>query len=313
MTVDIIIPNFNGSHLIHDNIQSVLSSLEGYEGKIIIVDDGSETHDEKALSEIIDSTRKITSRKIDYVKHEVNKGFSSAVNSGVQRSEADFVVLLNSDVVPTAGFLKSPLKKLQENDKLFAVGCMDESIETGKTTLRGRGVAKWNYGMLQHARGEIDKSDTFWVSGGSSVFRRDIYRTLHGMDEIYNPFYWEDIDLSYRAQKAGYTIMFDRNSVVTHFHEEGSIKKNFKKDTVTITAYRNQFIFIWKNITDKKLLVSHIIFLPIHFFWALKRGDLNFFRGFCLALVRLPAIMNKRQKQKEFYRMSDVEIIKTIT
>lgn len=313
MTVDIIIPNYNGSHLIKKNIKSVLTSLDGYEGKLIIVDDGSFLADEHALYELIENMRKSSVRKIEYIKHSSNKGFSSAVNTGVKASSADFVVLLNTDVVPEENFLETPLKKLRENDRLFAVGCMDKSIENGKTILRGRGVAKWSKGLLQHERGEIDKSDTFWVSGGSSVFRREIYNSLNGMDEIYNPFYWEDIDLSFRAQKAGYEILFDSNSVVTHMHEEGSIKKNFKKDTVTFTAYRNQFIFVWKNITDNKFLLSHILFLPAHFFWALRRGDINFFKGFCLALMKLPAIINKRQKQKKYYRVSDKEIIKNTT
>lgn len=313
MTVDIIIPNFNGSKLIKKNVPFVLDAMGSYKGKLIIVDDGSSIEDRESLRNIVAQFRNGSKREIDYIEHPHNMGFSSAVNSGVNNSVADYVVLLNSDVKPSRNFLESPLQKLEKDNSLFAVGCMDESIEGEKKILRGRGIARWVKGMLEHSRGEVDKNDTFWVSGGSAVFRRKFYMRLGGMDELYNPFYWEDIDLSYRAQKAGYTILFDNSAIVEHLHSEGAIQKNIRKERVTYTAYRNQFIFIWKNITDSQLLFSHLKYLPYHCLGALKRGDNTFFKGFFLALVRLPAIIIRRHKQKSFYTRSDVEVIKNIS
>ncbi len=312
MNVDIIIPNYNGSHLIKKNVPGVLKAFEKYNGKLIVVDDGSRQEERNALREIIDIFQKDTDI-IKYIEHEKNLGFSSAVNTGVKNSEAKYVVLLNSDVVPSLNFLQSPIERLEHDNTLFAVGCMDESVEGEKKVLRGRGLARWRKGMLEHFRGEVDREDTFWVSGGSAVFRRELYQKFGGMDEIYNPFYWEDIDLSYRAQKSGYRIVFDSASTVVHVHGEGAIKKNFKNDKVTYTAYRNQFIFIWKNITDFRLLFSHFMYLPIHILGAVKRGDINFFKGFFLALKRLPAIINRRQKQKRYYKLSDADVIKNIS
>lgn len=312
MNVDIIIPNYNGSHLIKKNVPGVLKAFEKYNGKLIVVDDGSRQEERNALREIIDIFQKDTDI-IKYIEHEKNLGFSSAVNTGVKNSEAKYVVLLNSDVVPSLNFLQSPIERLEHDNTLFAVGCMDESVEGEKKVLRGRGLARWRKGMLEHFRGEVDREDTFWVSGGSAVFRRELYQKFGGMDEIYNPFYWEDIDLSYRAQKAGYRIVFDSASTVVHVHGEGAIKKNFKNDKVTYTAYRNQFIFIWKNITDFRLFFSHFMYLPIHILGAVKRGDINFFKGFFLALKRLPAIINRRQKQKRYYKLSDADVIKNIS
>lgn len=312
MKVDIIIPNFNGSHLIKNNIPKVVQALEGYDGQIIIVDDGSDEEERKKVREIINGFQE-KHKNIIYIEHSVNKGFSSAVNTGVKASRADFVVLLNSDVIPSKDFLKSPLEKLKNDENLFAVGCMDESIERDSTVFRGRGIARWHKGMLIHSKGEIDSQETFWVSGGSSIFKREIYENLNGMDEIYNPFYWEDIDLSYRARKSGYKILFDKNSIVRHLHEEGAIKRNFTNKTVTFTAYRNQFIFLWKNITDTKLLFDHFVLLPINMYGALKRKDNNFFKGFFLAIGKLPAIIRKRQMQKKLYKISDAEIIKNFS
>lgn len=309
MKVDIIIPNFNGSHLIEKNIESVILSHKPYTGRIIVVDDGSSVYDISKLEQLV----KKHSQKITLIKHDYNKGFSSAINTGASHSTAEFISLLNSDVSPHENFLEGPLKKLASMPNLFAVGCMDQSHENGKIINRGRGVGIWKSGMLQHRRGEVDQEDTFWVSGGSCVIKRELFEKIGGMDEIYNPFYWEDIDLSYRAQKSGYKIIFDNSSVVDHYHEKGSIQTNFEEGDVNATAYRNQFIFIWKNISNFQLITNHLIYLPVVIVGALKRGDFSFFKGFFLAVVKLPAIINNRQKQRKFYKISDLEIIKNIS
>ena len=55
---------------------------------------------------------------------------------------------------------------------------------------------------------------------------------LGGMDTLYSPFYWEDIDLSYRAWKSGYQILYDPNIIVEH-HHESTIAKYFDKKKVS--------------------------------------------------------------------------------
>lgn len=310
MTIDIIIPNYNSSRLVQKNISSVLRALEGYRSKVIIVDDGSNSEEIELLETIV---AKHAADGVELVKHPRNKGFSSAVNTGVRASEAEYVVLLNSDVVPRKDFLAPLIQEITHDPLIFGIGCTDESVEGTKKVLRGRGIARWSKGLLVHQRGEVDKTDTFWISGGSSIFRRELYNKFNGMDEILNPFYWEDIDLSYRARKSGYKVLFNRDSIVEHAHDEGSIKKNFKKNKVTTVVYRNQFIFLWKNITDPSFIVSHIIYLPYHAAGALKRGDMEFFKGFFLALIRLPAIIQKRNIQKKLYKLSDAEVIGNIT
>lgn len=310
MRIDVVIPNFNGSSLIKNNLPKVIEAHRDYEGKIILVDDGSSAQDKESLREIVSETNL---KKIILLEHAHNQGFASAINTGVRNATAEYVVLLNSDVVPYKDYLESLVKRMGTSDSIFAIGCLDESYENEKIVKRGRGLGKWQKGMLIHSRGEIDSTDTFWVSGGSCILRRGIFNTIGGMDPIYNPFYWEDIDLSYRAQKAGYKIEFDNNSVVKHFHDLGAIKTGFSKSQITSRSYRNQFIFIWKNITSSKLLTSHIINLPINIYGALRRRDKPFFEGFFLAVLKLPAIIKKRKLQERHNKVSDLVLIKEIS
>jgi GT2 family glycosyltransferase len=245
---------------------------------------------------------------MDICQVRKNLGFASTVNTGVRKAKGDIVVLLNTDVVPERGFLK-PLLAHFKDKKVFAVGCMDKSIENGKIVKRGRGVAWWDRGFLVHRRGEVDKTDTFWVSGGSGAFRKSIWNKLGGMDELFNPFYWEDIDLSYRAQKAGYKILFEPKSVVVHEHYKGAIKSRFSPFQTRTIAYRNQFYFVWKNITEKKLIISHILWMPYYFVKFLSRLDLAFFVGLFKAVLNLDSVINSRRKDSTLSCCNDSEII----
>lgn len=310
MRIDIIIPNYNGSHLIKKNIPHVLRSLKDFrQASIIVVDDGSRDEDKKHLREAIDSFNFSSKIPITLIEHKKNMGFSSAVNTGVKTSRAELVVLLNSDVMPKEDFLYSPIEKFKNTPNLFAIGCMEESIEGEKIVLRGNGIGAWKRGFVMHSKGNTENSHTFWVSGGSGVFKREIYEKLSGMDTLYNPFYWEDIDLSYRAQKSGYLILFDNKSIIEHRHNEGAIKTHFKSHRINTIAYRNQFIFIWKNITDVPFLVSHFLWLPYHVVRALVRGDVPFLKGLIFAAGRLPDIIKHRKKQIEFYKISDRQVL----
>lgn len=306
MKISVVIPNYNGFELFKNNLPSVVEAVSSYEYEIIIVDDFSDQRQFEQLEEYIN---KLSNKKIKLFRNNKNLGFASTMNRGIAKCQTDFVVFLNSDVLPSKDFLKAPIDNLVLNSNLFGVGLMDESVEGEKTIMRGRGLASWKRGFLIHRRGEVDKQDTFWISGGSSIIRRKLFEDLGGFDELYNPFYWEDIDLSYRARKAGYEIMFERSSIVRHFHSEGAIKKHYAKSKIKTIAYRNQFIFIWKNIEDTNLLVSHLLWLPYHLIHAMINFDTQLIIGFVIAVTKLPDIINKRRKQGKHSKMRDREII----
>lgn len=310
MKIEVIIPNYNGSDLIKKNLPKVLAAVDTRRDTVItIVDDGSRKEEQEVLSTFIPEIRKTTKVKINLEINEKNVGFSSNINRAALKSTADILVLLNSDVSPQKDFLQ-PLLDHFTDEKVFGVGCMDKSIEDDNTTvLRGRGLAKWHKGFLVHRKGEVDKDNTFWVSGGSCAVRADVFQKLDGLDPLYNPFYWEDIDISYRAQKAGYKLVFESKSIVTHMHAKGAIKKHYRDNVIKAYAMRNQFTFIWKNITDINLILSHLIRLPYYLLTSLLSKDTIFLKGFYLAIVRLPDIMRHRKKQKKLFVLSDREIL----
>ena len=313
MNISIIIPNYNGAKLLEKNLPKVLEAVNFYKkgkAEIIIVDDASQDNSVLSIRNYVSS---IKNEELDtkILENEENMGFSITVNRGVRESSGDVMILLNTDVSPEKNFLE-PLLKHFKNEKVFAVGCMDRSIEKGKTILRGRGLGEWKRGFLVHRRGEIDNTNTLWVSGGSAAFKKSIWEQLGGLDKLYSPFYWEDIDLSYRALKSGYKIFFEPRSIVVHSHEEGIIKKKFSESKIRTIAYRNQFIFVWINITDLNMQFEHLIWLPLHFIKAILRLDIAFVLGFFEALILFPEIIKSSFRYQKLFIKKDRDILSSI-
>lgn len=308
MKVSIVIPNYNGYVLLTRNVPHVIDVCLKQKkicSEVIIVDDASTDQSVAYLESLIHQTKGLPIRLI---KNDGNKGFSTTVNRGVSNAQEDIVVLLNTDVSPRPDFLDASLP-LFSDPQLFAVAFMDESKEGKRTIKRGRGLIQWHRGMFIHSRGEVDKHDTAWVSCGSGIFRKSIWEKLGGLDELYNPFYWEDIDISYRARKSGYYVQFEPKSVVVHEHEKGAIQTNYNRRKIIAISYRNQFIFIWKNITSAQKLFSHASWLPYYIITALIYGDYMLTLGFMWAVLKLPLILKHRLKQKELYTLSDERIL----
>lgn len=324
MDLSVIIPNYNGENLIKKNLPQVARVFKNFSEKyrkkfeIIVVDDFSQDNSISEIEKIFkeeenqNSLRPRSGRaKLKLIKNSKNYGFSSTVNNGVKNAKGDILILLNTDVIPKGDFLEPLLNHFTDQD-VFAVGCLEESVEKDGIILRGRGVGQWRRGFLIHEKGNLDKDNTLWVSGGSGAFKRKIWEKLGGLNTLYNPFYWEDIDISYRALKSGYKIMFEKNSIVKHEHEKGAIKSQYSPFQVKTIAYRNQFIFVWENITDLNLQFLHIVFLPYYFFRAILNRDWAFYFGFFRAFILLPKILESSFAAQKKFVKKDKDVLKNL-
>ena len=297
--VSVIIPNYNGEELLSHNLPNVIKFCKACE--IIIVDDASSDGSVKLI--------KKSYRDIKLIKNSRNLGFARSINIGVESASGDLVLLLNSDVSPREDFLDSALKQFKDK-KLFAVALADFSHENGKIIKRGRGGAVFEKGFVNHFKLPSEFGETLWVSGGSGLFDKEKFKALGGFDPIYAPFYWEDIDLSFRAWQIGWRCIFEPKSQVDHFHEKGAIKKSSSKFFVKTVSYKNQFIFVWKNIEDYLLMIQHLLWLPYHFTKALINLDFAFFVGFLWAVLKLPVLIFNFSLFTFHFSLSDREVIK---
>ncbi len=313
MNISVIIPALNNKPLLEKNLPKVLAALNEVNNskkQIIISDDNSNDGTLEYLNSLKTSFVK-NNIELIAITNKSQRGFSSNVTNAISYAKGDILLLLNTDVSPTKNFI-NPLLKHFSDASVFAVGCLEETKdESGTEQTYGRSKGYFKKGFIMHMSQDAFKGkETFWVSCGSGAFRKKIWDSLGGLDKLYNPFYWEDIDLSYRAVKSGYKIVFEPQSVVEHQHEEGAIKTSFKKTTVNKIVYRNQFHFFWKNVTDGNLILKHLLWLPYHIVNSVLNGDINFLQGLGLAILRYPSTKKARAEAKKLFKLSDDQILK---
>ena len=290
MKASIVIPNFNGEALLEKNMPIFLKAKDHAQNKIeeiILVDDGSSDNSAKFI--------KANYPGIKLISHSKNRGFSASVNTGARMAKGDLVVLLNTDVLPNEDFLVSILPYF-EDESVFAVSMHEKNYTWAK------GCFKDGYIQIEPGE-ETNKSHiSFWVSGGSGVFRKSMWKELGGMDEkLLSPFYWEDIDICYRGAKRGWKILWDPDSLVEHKHES-TIGKLPKKYVERIRE-RNQLLFIWKNLQSPRMIRKH--FLGV--FARLVKHP-GYIKVLFMTLPCLRQMLKLRAKEKKESKVSD-EII----
>ena len=299
----IVIPNYNGYELLKKNLPKVLSACQKWgkdDWEIVISDDASSDNSVRFIRE--------NYPQVKIVENKVNLRFAQNCNTGVRKANGKIIILLNSDVVPKEDFL-SPLLKHFQDDSVFAVGCKEKDTINGNTILSGRGIVKFKRGLALHKRAD-NQTDTYtsWVSGGSGAFDRDKWLFLGGMDKLFRPAYEEDRDLSYVALKHGWKILFEPKSLVFH-HHEATNQKEFDNKKIQIISFKNQLLFVWKNITDLNYLIKHFFWLPYHLVFTSIRSRGMFLIGFCLALKQLPEVLKRRYEIKSLFIKKDRELI----
>lgn len=303
MTFSIIIPSYNGKKLLEKNLPAVVEAVK-FKGEIIVVDDGSTDGTAQWLGKIYP--------EVKVIRHLTPQRFGKSCNDGVAAAGGKIVVLLNNDVEPKSDFL-IPLMSHFHDEKVFAVGCKEVNFENGKKIFGGRGEMDFRRGLVVHWRPKDQNSQgTMWVSGGSAAFRRDLWLKLGGFDKLFYPAYEEDRDLSWQALKAGYHLRFEPKSQVLHRHETTNISV-FGKRIIEIASWKNQLLFVWKNITEPKLLTQHLLWLPYHLTVTSLRTRGAFLAAFIWALWQFPQAIVSRIRSSHNWRLRDEEIFAAVS
>jgi GT2 family glycosyltransferase len=272
--ISFVILNYNGKELTERCIDSLTCCISGYNYEIIVVDNGSNDGSVEHLKNKFPS--------ITIIEEGYNK-FIVAYNDGVKEAKGEWVFLLNNDMVFKGNFLAPLLEYISDKD-LFTVGSKMLSFE-GKFE-KGANIAKFRFGYLWLKTKEVDKLTPSIYIGTHGLFRKEMFLELRGFDIIYSPFYSEDLDLCYRAWKKGWKIFVEPSSVIYHKHMT-TINKFFDRKYILRINARNHLIFLWKNLTSKRLIIEHILFLPFILIGAVLISKAYYLGGFLDALKLL--------------------------
>jgi GT2 family glycosyltransferase len=305
----ILIVNWDGKHLLAECLPAVLDAIrhDGREHEVLVVDNGS------------------TDGSVDFVRHEFpqvrilaldrNYGFTGGNNRGVHEIRTEIVVFLNNDMIVDRDFLRPLLEGFSDplvfavTSQIFFADAGRRREETGKTRARfERGLFYLWHDDIRPADENVESIPVFWAGGGSCAFDRRKYIEVGGLDPLYHPFYVEDVDLSYQAWKRGWKCVLAPASRVVHKHRASTRK--FGERFVENTIRRNQYLFIWKNVTDFPLMLRHLANLPrIHARAVLQHGGPFEMQAYVRAFRQLPEAVRKRLANVPHYVISDREVL----
>jgi len=306
--VSILVPSFNGKQLLGENLPSVITAAKNYKGayEIVIIDDGG-TEDTEGFI-------KSNFAEIKTVRLKNTCGYAAACNYGASRCSGDILIFLNNDVKVEPDFIE-PLVKHFEDEPVFSVGAKSIIAKGGyinEAISRGyfkNGVLIFEYPGKNRDVGFSDRPcPILHVCGVAFACRRDRFLKLGGFDTIFKPFYWEDVDLSYRAWKRGWYSIYEPKSVVYHNHSS-TIRNFYSEDYIKYISQRNRILFYWKNITDSGLMLRHILWLPWWMGQNILREGIGWIKSFNAALSLLGSIKMRRRKERTEVIWSDAKVI----
>lgn len=267
--ISVVIPTYKNKDQFLENLKHNLIFLK--ECEIVIVNDNPEQSLIKELNEY---------KNIVLIENNKNLGFGLAVNIGIQKAKNNIIMLLNDDVILNDESYKKAITDLSNNPKLFGISFAQKEKNE---SIVGKNIVYWKKGLFFHQQAnDLLKGENGWAEGGSCIINKKIFLDLNGFDPIYKPFYWEDIDLSYRAKKAGYSVLFDPEILVEH-HHESTIGKFFSKEYIKTISFRNQLLFTWKN-TNLGQKIIHFLLLPYNILYYVIKGEFAFVKGFFRAV-----------------------------
>jgi len=246
--VAVVILNWNGRFFLEKFLPSVYNS--DYPNIEFIVGDNGSTDDSVAFVRAVYPTIRI-------IQNDRNLGFAGGYNAVLKTVEADYFVLLNSDVEVPANWITPVIELLERNpdmavaqpkicsnyqrDSFEHAGAAGGFIDSyGFPFCRGRMLH-----LVEKDRGQYDTPhDIFWASGAAFFIKQPLWELAGGFDADFFA-HMEEIDLCWRLQRMGYRIGYCPHSVVYHVGGGTLAASNPQK---TYLNFRNNLFMLQKNL-----------------------------------------------------------------
>jgi GT2 family glycosyltransferase len=308
-TVSAIIVTWNGRDLLSACLDS-LHAQTCHADEILVVDNGS--HD--------GSQAMIWERYPDVTLIELhqNKGFSIANNVGIQRATGDYIALLNNDLVLDPSWTARMVAALNAYPALGSCACKmlsydhRDTVDAAGVSVLTNGVGA-NRGMFEHDSAFYHQPTlVFGPCAGAAMYRASLFRDIGVFDEdLY--IYYEDVDLAFRAQLAGYDCLYVPEAVAYHHH--GASSGRFGKRDYFLA--RNSLPVLVKNMPApllRRYLLRIVVGQLPYAFYAGARGQTGLYALACLDSLRmLPRLLRKRGAIQRAARRSPEEIAARLT
>lgn len=279
--IAVVILNWNGKNYLQKFLPTVIAHTQTPDAQIYIADNGS-TDDSRAF------LRK-NFPDIGLILLDKNYGFAGGYNRALQQINAEFYVILNSDIELTDNYLE-PIISSMERDETVAAAMPKIRSYTRKEYFEYAGAAGGFIDRLGYpfCRGRIlselekdtgqydDESEIFWATGACLYVRADLFHQLGGFDADFFA-HMEEIDLCWRLKNNGYKIMYYPQ--VTVYHVGGGTLPNNSPHKLFLN-FRNNLLLLYKNLPRQRLypiLLLRMILDGMSAMMFLFSGSFSFF------------------------------------
>ena len=254
MTTAVVILNWNGEKYLEQFLPILIENTKLSGSEIIIADNASTDSSLLILQEKFPTIRTVVLDK--------NYGFAGGYNKALAQIEADYYVLLNSDVEVMSNWLEPLITYMDKhadvaacqpkirsyfNRKYFEhAGAAGGYIDRfGFPFCRGRIL-----GTAEEDKGQYDNiTDVFWATGACLLVRSKTFWNVGGLDDDFFA-HMEEIDLCWRLKSRGYRIVCIPESTVFHV---GGGTLNVENPYKTYLNFRNNLLMLYKNLPAKLL------------------------------------------------------------
>ena len=234
--ISAVVPTWGGRARLERNLGSVAASLEATAEtwEIVVVDDGG------ALGDLPGPARVVALPE--------NRGYGPAVNAGAAAARGEYLLVLNDDVRLEPGTVRA-LRAPFPDATLFAsvpkvrsplAACGDEGGKTGR----------FEAGLIEIREVAAERTHpTLYPVGCCYLCPRAAFLDLDGYDDAFAPFFWEDVDLGYRAWARGLRTIHVPEAACDH---EGSatLKERRTLEERERISFRNRVLFHLRNLRD---------------------------------------------------------------
>lgn len=281
MKLSIVILNWNGSHHLQRFLPSVVKYSNYDWAEIVVADNHSD-----------DKSREVVEKEFPTVKNlqlDQNYGFAEGYNRALKNNDAEYILLLNSDVEVTENWLEPMLKIMDLNPLIGAcqpkIIQLDEPAKFEYAGASGGFIDKYGFpfcrgriiNFQEHDLGQYDDSiSVFWASGAAILVRGKLWHEFNGFDADFWA-HMEEIDLCWRMKNQGYKVVVCPESKVLHLGGGSLAYGNPQK---VYLNFRNNLFLLYKNLPKGKLyktLLLRMIFDGVAAFQFLLTGQFKSF------------------------------------
>ena len=252
--ISVVILNWNGEEMLRRFLPSVVEYSQGEGVEVCVADNASTDASLELLRREFPSVRLIVL--------DQNYGFAEGYNRAFREVDAEYAVLLNSDVEVTPHWLEpltaymdahpetaacQPKLRDQRNKPYFEyAGAAGGYLDCyGYPFCRGR-----IFDVVEKDENQYDTvKEVFWVTGAAMFIRLKDYREAGGLDKDFFA-HMEEIDLCWRLKSRGKSLVCIPQSTVFHVGGATLNKNNPRK---TFLNFRNNLLMLYKNLPEKEL------------------------------------------------------------